>query len=66
MDRGGCNLFSPADPSKQFLLVAQHIERIRECLGYKGSRFWIFVERNLGFEAEHHQRALKDIPGRAC
>lgn len=23
----------------------------------------MFVERNLGFEAEHHQRALGDIPG---
>lgn len=26
-------------------------------------RFFIFVERNLGFEAEHHKRALDTIPG---
>lgn len=25
--------------------------------------FFIFVERNLGFEAEHHKRALDSIPG---
>jgi len=24
---------------------------------------FIFVERNLGFEAEHHKRALDNIPG---
>lgn len=24
---------------------------------------FVFVERNLGFEAEHHKRALSDIPG---
>jgi hypothetical protein len=26
-------------------------------------RFFLFVERNLGFEAEHHKRALEHIPG---
>ena len=52
-----------ADPGKQFALCARHIGRIRERLGFKGSRVHVFVERNLGFEAEHHQRALKDVPG---
>lgn len=27
------------------------------------SKIKIYVERNLGFEAEHHHRALHDIPG---
>ena len=26
------------------------------------SHFLVYVERNLGFEAEHHQRAFKDAP----
>ena len=52
-----------ADPSKQFELVAQHIARIRLDNGRKTSRVFIFVERNLGFEAEHHKRALQSIPG---
>jgi len=43
--------------------VVQHITRIRSDVGRKTSRFFIFVERNLGFEAEHHKRALGHIPG---
>jgi hypothetical protein len=43
--------------------VVQHITRIRSDVGRKTSRFFIFVERNLGFEAEHHKRALDYIPG---
>ena len=37
--------------------------RIRQDTGRKASRIFIFVERNLGFEAEHHKRALEHIPG---
>ena len=44
-------------------MVVQHITRIRSDVGRKTSRFFIFVERNLGFEAEHHKRALDHIPG---
>jgi hypothetical protein len=51
------------DPEKQFELVVQHITRIRQDVGRKTSRFFVFVERNLGFEAEHHKRALQHIPG---
>ena len=51
------------DPAKQFELVVQHITRIRSDMGRKTSRFFVFVERNLGFEAEHHKRALDHIPG---
>ncbi len=43
--------------------MVQHITRIRSDVGRKTSRFFIFVERNLGFEAEHHKRALDHIPG---
>jgi hypothetical protein len=32
-------------------------------VGRKTARFFVFVERNLGFEAEHHKRALDHIPG---
>lgn len=52
-----------ADPEKQFETVVQHITRIRKDTGRKTTRFFIFVERNLGFEAEHHKRALEHIPG---
>ena len=44
-------------------MVAQHIARIRRDAGRKTCRFFVFVERNLGFEAEHHKRALEHIPG---
>lgn len=54
---------SHADPSKQFDLVTRHIARIRLDTGRKACRVFIFVERNLGFEAEHHKRALEHIPG---
>ena len=52
-----------ADPAKQFDLVVRHITRIRMDIGRKTSRMFVFVERNLGFEAEHHKRALEHIPG---
>jgi len=55
--------FPAADPERQFDLVVRHIKRIRTDVGRKASRFFIFVERNLGFEAEHHKRALDHIPG---
>ena len=52
-----------ADPAKQFALVAGHIATIRQELGRKASPVTVFVERNLGFEAEHHKRALGGLPG---
>ena len=52
-----------ADPGKQFAKVEEHIAGIRAGLGRKGSRIFIYVERNLGFEAEHHRRALGHLPG---
>ena len=43
--------------------MAQHIARIRGGVGRKRSPVSIFVERNLGFESEHHKRALQHLPG---
>jgi len=51
------------DPERQFDLVGKHIARIRQDQGRKASRVFVYVERNLGFEAEHHKRALEHIPG---
>ena len=38
------------DPERQFETVVQHITRIRLDAGRKTCRFFVFVERNLGFE----------------
>ena len=51
------------EPQKQFDLLADHIVRLRKNLKWTNSRIVIYVERNLGHEAEHHRHALKDIPG---
>ncbi len=58
-----CNWPGLADPAKQFDLVQRHITRIRMDVGRKACRIFVFVERNLGFEAEHHKRALDHLPG---
>ena len=47
-----------ANPEKQFQLVQQHIVALRNSEGHAGSKVCVYVERNLGFEAEHHKRAL--------
>jgi hypothetical protein len=44
-------------------MVGHHIHMIRQLPGKSISPIVIFVERNLGFEAEHHKRALETIPG---
>lgn len=43
--------FGGADPGKQFDLVVHHMRTIRRLPGFEASRFIIYVERNLGFEA---------------
>jgi hypothetical protein len=55
--------FIYSEPDRQFLLVKEHISKIRRNLYFTVSRIKIYVERNLGFEAEHHHRALGDIEG---
>ncbi len=51
-----------AEPSKQFALVERHIQRIGAVHDLQFSPVIIMCERNLGFEAEHHERALRNIP----
>jgi hypothetical protein len=43
--------------------VKEHVYKIRQDLYRTLSKIKIYVERNLGFEAEHHFRALGDLPG---
>jgi 16S rRNA G1207 methylase RsmC len=50
-----------AEPSKQFALVERHIRRLRTLSVFRMSMVVIMCERNLGFEAEHHERALRGI-----
>merc|ERR1719163_781537 len=50
------------EPEKQFALVERHIERIRDVDLYRFSPIVIMVERNLGFESEHHEKALRNLP----
>jgi len=54
---------SNAEPSKQFALVAHHIQMLRLLPGKSAAPIVVYVERNLGFEAEHHKRALDGLPG---
>ena len=42
-----------------FALVRAHIRDIKKIPEFQFSTFQIFVERNLGFEAEHFERALQ-------
>jgi hypothetical protein len=51
------------EPQKQFDLVEDHIRRLRMNVKWSKSRVIVYVERNLGHEAEHHRHALKDISG---
>jgi hypothetical protein len=44
-----------------FNLVRTHIEDIRKIPEFQFSIITIFVERNLGFEAEHFERSLKHL-----
>lgn len=52
-----------AEPDRQFNLVKEHIFELRKDLYKTLSKVKVYVERNLGFEAEHHHRALGDLPG---
>ena len=49
------------EPEKQFALVQRHINRIRSHDEFDTSEIVVMVERNLGFEAEHHERALSGL-----
>lgn len=44
-------------------MVQRHVLRIRRVREFALSHIVIMVERNLGFEAEHHERALNGLQG---
>lgn len=50
-----------ADPEKQFMLLADHIHRIRRHFQWESSWITVFVEANLGYESEHHERNLRGM-----
>lgn len=52
-----------AEPERQFQLVVEHVQKIRQNLKRSLSKIVIVVERNLGFEAEHHEQALRGMSG---
>jgi len=56
------DVFFVTEPEKQFALVQKHVHRIRQVPELSYSQVIIMVERNLGFEAEHHERALNGLP----
>jgi hypothetical protein len=45
------------------MLLVNHIARIRDNVLWERSPIVVYVEHNLGFEAEHHERALRGVPG---
>lgn len=48
---------------KQFQLLMDHITALRQHSSqWMLSRIIVYVERNLGFEAEHHRHALRHLP----
>jgi hypothetical protein len=51
-----------AESSRQFALVERQIQRIKSQPLLLFSPIIIMCERNLGFEAEHHERTLHGIP----
>jgi hypothetical protein len=58
-------ILSPwTEPDRQFAMIADHIMRLRNSRPqWMQSKIKIYVERNLGFEAEHHKLALQHLPG---
>ena len=51
---GGCK-----EPERHFALVRKHISGLRRKPALEFSHITIYVERNLGFEAEHMERELR-------
>ena len=50
------------EPETHFSLVRTHLRELRAIPEFEFSHVTIYVERNLGFEAEHFQRALSKEP----
>lgn len=45
-----------SEPERQYALLQRHMDNLREIEMLRNSKFIVMVERNLGFEAEHHER----------
>jgi hypothetical protein len=43
-------------------MLLDHIHKLRQNIFWVRSLITVFVEHNLGFEAEHHERALRHLP----
>lgn len=52
---GGCK-----EPERHFALLRKHISKLRLKDALQFSHITIYVERNLGFEAEHIEREMRD------
>jgi hypothetical protein len=59
----GIESLNTKEPSKQFALLEEHIRRLRQNVYRSNSPVTVYVERNLGFEAEHHRHALGHVEG---
>ena len=57
----GIECLNTKEPSKQFLLLEEHIHKLRSNVYRSNSKISIYVERNLAFEAEHHRHALRHL-----
>lgn len=58
----GIDTISTKEPTRQYALLEEHINALRKNHYRSASKFTVYVERNLGFEAEHAKRALSHIP----
>lgn len=43
------------------MLLADHLHRIRQHVEWMHSLITIFVESNLGYESEHHERSMRGL-----
>ena len=59
----GIESLNTKEPTKWFALLEEHIRQLRRNLYRSNSLVTIYVERNLGYEAEHHKHALRHLEG---
>ena len=57
----GFDTISTKEPSRQYALLEEHIHALRKNLYLSASKVTVYVERNLGFEAEHARHALAHL-----
>ena len=57
----GAEVLDTKHPEKQHALLEAHINRIRQMVHFRNSRVIVYVERNLGNEAEFHRYSLRHM-----